>query len=380
MKRLITLCLSAALLCGLLLPAASAAGAPSAWANDEVYRALELQFVPESLQGDYQKEITRAEFAEIAIYFLATQYGYPATTKASLGAGRNYQVEDFLTDYCDSKTDREGKAFDLKAYDPTASNTTFRWWTAFCNQPQFTDVDALDADTRGFVNAAYALGIVNGTNESATLFNPSGAITRQEAAAMLQRTYACYASSVPAAGELTYADRAAVADWAAPSVALMTQWGVMAGTSGNTFDPQGTYTREQCIVTFMRLYDNAPQGRAKGTLSPLFTQEENIQRMMDLGSFGTSLLYRGDTEDCVALYVGYLGWRQVGGSNRLLYNYTCFRILYNDGSYRSVALEQGYGLEFRLSDDGKAVNFVRSIGAIPMSLDLTTGEISEGFH
>lgn len=393
MKRLTALCLSAALLCGLLLPAASAAaptaggsapastGTPSAWANDEVYRALELEFVPTSIQDDYQKEITRAEFAEIAIYFLATQFGYPATTEGSLGTGVNYQVEDFLTDYCDSHNDRTGAPFNLSVYGPNVSNSTFRWWAAFATQKRFTDVDVLDTNTRGFVNAAYALGIVNGTNESATLFNPNGSITRQEAATILQRTYACYASSVPTASGLTYADKGSIADWAASSVALMTQWGVMGGTGDNKFDPMGTYTREQCIVTFMRLYDKAPEGRAKGTVSPMFTQAENVQRMEKLGTFGTSLLYKAEAPDCIAYYIGYLGWRPSETTGRrTLYNYSVFRILYEDGTYRSVGLEQGYGLEFRLSDDGKAVNFVRSIGGIPMSIDLSTGEISNGFH
>ena len=185
MKRLISVLLSSALLCALLLPAAAAADAPSAWANDEVYRALELGFVPEKLQGDYQKEITRAEFAEIAIYFLAVQYGYPANAKGGDGTGSNYQVENFLTDYCDKKNDRTGRPFDLKSYDPDGVNTTFHWWTAFTSQEKFSDVDMSDTETRGFVNAAYALGIVNGTNESATSFHPNGAITRQEAAVMV---------------------------------------------------------------------------------------------------------------------------------------------------------------------------------------------------
>jgi len=369
MKRLISVLLSSALLCALLLPAAAAADAPSAWANDEVYRALELGFVPEKLQGDYQKEITRAEFAEIAIYFLAVQYGYPANAKGGDGTGSNYQVENFLTDYCDKKNDRTGRPFDLKSYDPDGVNTTFHWWTAFTSQEKFSDVDMSDTETRGFVNAAYALGIVNGTNESATSFHPNGAITRQEAAAMLQRTYTCYASNLPAAGALTFSDKNSVADWAASSVSLLAQWGVMQGKEQNTFDPLGTYTREQCIVTFMRLYDRAPEGRAKGTVGTLYSYEEQIQRLTRLGTYGSSILYRADAPTCTVLYVGYLGGVQT---------YTAFRILYKDGTYRTVDLVKGYASGFYLNAAQTAVNFVNVTGG-SMSLDLATGEISQGF-
>ena len=214
MKRLISMLLTAVLAAGLCLPSAAAAegGAPSAWASEEVSRALELGFVPEDLQGDYQKEVTRAEFAQFAIYFLAVQYGYPSYAKAAYSNVRNYQIEDFLADYCDTQTDRFGKPFDINAYDPNFLDTSFRWWTAFTKQDQFRDLGVLNDQGKGYVNAAYFLGLVNGTNDSETLFNPGGAITRQEAAAMLQRTYACYASSVPAAEALTYADSAAVAD------------------------------------------------------------------------------------------------------------------------------------------------------------------------
>ena len=191
----------------------------------------------------------------------------------------------------------------------------------------------------------------------------------QEAAAMLQRTYTCYASNLPAAGALTFSDKNSVADWAASSVSLLAQWGVMQGKEQNTFDPLGTYTREQCIVTFMRLYDRAPEGRAKGTVGTLYSYDEQIQRLTRLGTYGSSILYRADAPTCTVLYVGYLGGVQT---------YTAFRILYKDGTYRTVDLVKGYASGFYLNAAQTAVNFVNVTGG-SMSLDLATGEISQGF-
>ena len=58
--------------------------------------------------------------------------------------------------------------------------------------------------------------------------------------------------------------------------------------------------------------------------------------------------------------------------------YTAFRILYKDGTYRTVDLVKGYASGFYLNAAQTAVNFVNVTGG-SMSLDLATGEISQGF-
>lgn len=364
-KRLISIVLSVALLCALSLPASAN---PSSWANDEVARALELGFVPTDLQSDYQSDMTRAEFAEIAISFLAVEYGYTQSLILGEGYGRNDLVENFLTDYCDVMTDRDGEAFVLTDYNADTKDTSYRWWTAFSTQEQFTDLGTLDSDGVGFVNAAYALGIVNGT--SSETFNPDGAITRQEAATMLARTYYCYAQIATTTAATTYADQSDVADWAQDSVALMTQFGIMSGIGENTFSPTGTYTREQCIVTFMRLYDSAPEGLAQGTMSPLFTYDEQMDRMMTLGDYGTTLLHRTYADDFTLIYVSYYTTGMSTGS--------AFRMVYKDGSFQAIDMVQGYSSIFTLDDTAQYLNYIninRSSGA----LNLTTGEITSGW-
>lgn len=47
---------------------------PSDWATDEVSKATELEFVPVALGERYPLAITRSEFCNLSVNFLATQY------------------------------------------------------------------------------------------------------------------------------------------------------------------------------------------------------------------------------------------------------------------------------------------------------------------
>ena len=51
-------------------------GDPSPWAAESVAKAITLGIVPEELQKDYQQEITRGEFAQVSLLFLAAQYNF----------------------------------------------------------------------------------------------------------------------------------------------------------------------------------------------------------------------------------------------------------------------------------------------------------------
>lgn len=57
-----------------------------------------------------------------------------------------------------------------------------------------------------------------------------------------------------ATGEPTFADSGAVAGWARPFVGQMQQSGIMGGTGNNQFSPRLTYTREQSVVTIVRMF------------------------------------------------------------------------------------------------------------------------------
>ena len=105
------------------------------------------------------------------------------------------------------------------------------------------------------VLAANALGIVNGYGNGS--FGPENSITRQEAAAILARTAQVLGLPQDGADISDFADLSQIGAWARDSVAVCKALGVMQGTSDTTFDPRSPYTREQCVVTILRLFKTA---------------------------------------------------------------------------------------------------------------------------
>ena len=102
---------------------------------------------------------------------------------------------------------------------------------------------------------AEELGLLQGREDGDLDYDT--AITRQEAAVVLARTYRAYCDEAHDDAEpLSYADTAQIASWAKEDVQLMTHLGIMNGVGENRFDPQGSYTIEQCLVTLLRLYNN----------------------------------------------------------------------------------------------------------------------------
>ena len=193
--RALSLLCTLALLTGLLTVPASAADTPDAWAAGEVERAISLGLVPDDLQSDYTADITRAEFCRLAVAFLA---------KAAADNGL------FLP-------------------------------------PQTVSFDDTD-DTDVLIAAGF--GIVSGDGKGS--FRPDDGITRQEAAVMLYNTL--WALGMPSIGQgETFTDQASIASWASGAVSAIVDRGVMNGTGGGAFSPQGSYSRQQAYVTMYRL-------------------------------------------------------------------------------------------------------------------------------
>ena len=179
---------------------------PSSWAQDSIDTAIRDSLIPSDLQGAYQRDITREEFCRLMVVLVEKKTGMSAES------------------YALSK--------DKEITDP------------------FTDTDNAD------ILAAHALGIVNGTSK--TTFNPSGSITRQEAASMLART-AQVLDMTSGQGQ-SFGDEATIASWAREGVAFTsglvdptTGDRVMGGTGNGNFSPLATYTREQAYITALRL-------------------------------------------------------------------------------------------------------------------------------
>lgn len=182
---------------------------PSSWALAEVEEAKKTSLVPQDLQGQYTAPITRAEYCKLAITLI--------------------------------------EAFTKKPIDRIVKTI---------NKNAFTDTDD------SFVLYAQALGIVEGRGSG--IFDPKGRINRQEAAKILVNTFkSCaflpgHTTTMP-----KYDDRDTIDAWAKEGIWYTGEWGVMIGVGNNMFAPKKDYTREQSVLTMIRLYkillENRPQ-------------------------------------------------------------------------------------------------------------------------
>jgi hypothetical protein len=107
----------------------------------------------------------------------------------------------------------------------------------------FTDVPAGAAYAAA---AAWACGtgVVTGTDSAA--FNPDGAITREQIAAMLYRYARWSGAGVEALGDLSsFTDAGSVSTWAQDAMRWAVGKKLLSGTGDGSLSPQGTATRAQ---------------------------------------------------------------------------------------------------------------------------------------
>ena len=165
----------------------------SSWAHESINSALEHGLIPQGLQSHYTQATTRAEFAALAVALYETITGREITERA-----------------------------------------------------QFNDTTDVNVQKMG------GLGVVNGVGGGN--FAPNRTITRQEAAVMLARLAYAIGQPLPPSAP-TFADNADISAWAVDGVGQMQAAGIMSGVGNNNFAPDGTYTREQSIVSMLRLFD-----------------------------------------------------------------------------------------------------------------------------
>ena len=163
---------------------------PSGWAVAEVTEATEKGYVPANLQENYTKPITRAEFCALAVNLYESEKG------------------------------------------------------VITERMEFDDTTDVNVQKMG------ALGVVNGVGNN--LFAPDAQLTRQQAATMLARLAGAMDSPLPE-GPVEFADAGQIASWAYTQVGQVFAAGVMNGVGNNTFAPANSYTREQAILTVLRL-------------------------------------------------------------------------------------------------------------------------------
>ena len=111
----------------------------------------------------------------------------------------------------------------------------------------FTDVTEDDN-----IAKMYKVGVVNGVGENR--FAPNNQLTREQAATMLSRLAEALGQPLPAA-QPAFADNDKIFAYAYAAVGQVQAAGIMEGKENNLFDPKGSYTREQSILTMDRLFN-----------------------------------------------------------------------------------------------------------------------------
>lgn len=206
----------------------------SPWASEEVQRALSLDMIPYWISGDYRVPVTRGQYVDLVLEYVALQQ------------------------HCDSSS--------LKGL--------VKYYLAELNADGYSIKDVFtDGDYNS--NVAFYLGLVKGRGKG--LFDPEGLLTRQEAAAILARAYICCGGTLPGNTGVYFSDEERIAQWATESVSALTAWNIMEKMDYGSFCPDGYISIEECIVTLLRLYDNAPISRINGNVKRLFTYEQCIE-------------------------------------------------------------------------------------------------------
>ena len=165
---------------------------PSAWAEEYVTMAINHGFVPQSLQSKYTQATTRAEFCALAVALYEIVTSSEITERITFGDTNDVNVEKMA-----------------------------------------------------------AIGVVNGTGNNQ--FSPNDNLTREQAATMLSRLADAMGKPLPKQAA-TFTDNSSISSWALEAVGQMQATEIMGGIGNNTFAPKNPYTREQSIITIMRLY------------------------------------------------------------------------------------------------------------------------------
>jgi len=164
----------------------------SEWAQGYISLAVYIGLVPEALQLDYSEVATRAEFAALAV---------------TLYESRNGEI---------------------------------------AGRTSFADTTDINAEKMAYLGVAAGVGN--------NMFAPDGPITREEVAVIISRLSDAIGYALPVQ-EPAFADYYAISSWASESIGQMQATGIMDAIDDNLFTPQGHFTREESIITMLRLFD-----------------------------------------------------------------------------------------------------------------------------
>ncbi len=170
----------------------------SGWAKDQVNEAISVGLVSDKLGKDYRVNITRAQFAVMAVQLY------------------------------------EAMAPNGEKIAPAAENP-------------FTDTS--DPDVLRAAAAEFISGVGGGS------FAPDLPLNREQAASILSRVYAKLGGEIPEVDATSFADDGSISGWAKSTVAFMSGKGIVSGDGAN-FSPKGQTTIEQALSISLRMFKN----------------------------------------------------------------------------------------------------------------------------
>ena len=202
---------------------------PSGWAETFVSQCIAAGYVPKELQKRYQTPITRVEFCA-----LVTKY-YESVTRQTI----------------------------------TQTST-------------FTDTTDIN------VQKMAGLGIVGGIGGGK--FAPEDLLTREQAATLLTNLASSLNYSLPDSAP-TFADNDKISSWAYNQVGKIQAAEIMSGIGDNKFDPLSSYTREQCIITILKMDSIRPK------VSSITFEEKQVEIPMHFVKKISPIIEAEDTAD-----------------------------------------------------------------------------------
>ncbi|MBQ7605085.1 MAG: S-layer homology domain-containing protein, partial [Firmicutes bacterium] len=171
---------------------------PSTWAKTEVEAAVSSGIVPEKLQKNYVKPVSRGKVAELFINLVEETYDAP--------------IDEIL----------EEKGVEI-------------------NEDVFSDTSDKN------VLYANALGIINGTGNNK--FSPNGTLTRAQVAAIINRTAKVLGIDTEGYSH-NFTDVSS--HWVDSELGWPVEMGIINGTGNNKFSPDAELTTEQTILIVYR--------------------------------------------------------------------------------------------------------------------------------
>lgn len=181
--------------------AAATTSKPSSWALADLQTAIKAGLVPSELQGQWQRPITREEFADLMTALMHSRgYGYSAVTS-------------------------------VNPFSDTFSENARR---------------------------LYTLGVMSGT--SLHTFSPDAFVTREEGALFAYRLACTRVLPNPYPEQIatyTYQDNDHISPETLTAVSFCSRCKILGGAGNNAFSPQTTMTVEQAALMMLRLQQYA---------------------------------------------------------------------------------------------------------------------------